>query len=109
MVKSLKTIKTLWLTITCLSLVAAFFGIFNQNVYGKVVSRDLLPGLIAQDAITIIACLVLLFLSLKTNGLSQLFCKTIRFFDRCIQSTALFFEELLRLMASLPFALKTTR
>jgi hypothetical protein len=41
--------------------------VFNQDIYSKVISRDLLPGTIAQDVITIIAGLVLLFLGLKTN------------------------------------------
>ena len=67
MVKSLKLNKTLWLLVACLALIAAFIGMFNQNIYSKVVSSNLLPGTIAQDAITIIAGLVLLFLSLKTN------------------------------------------
>ena len=67
MVKSLKSNKTLWLIVACLSLIAAFIGVFNQNIYSKVVSSNLLPGTIAQDAITISAGFVLLFLSLKTN------------------------------------------
>ncbi len=67
MIKSLKMNKTLWLLVACLSLIAAFIGVFDQNIYSKVVSRDLLPAIVTQDAITIIAGLVLLFLSLKTN------------------------------------------
>jgi hypothetical protein len=59
--------KVLWLVVACLSLIAAFIGVFNQDVYSKVVSPRLLPGTIAQDAITIIAGLVLLFLGLRTN------------------------------------------
>lgn len=59
--------KTLWLLVACLSLIAAFTGVFNQNTYSKVVSSIWLPGTISQDAITIIAGLALLFLSLKTN------------------------------------------
>ncbi|MCK4490811.1 MAG: hypothetical protein KAU23_11145 [Anaerolineales bacterium] len=67
MIKNLKVHKALWLLIACLSLVAACIGVFNQDIYSKVVSSDWLPGTIAQDAITIIVGLVLLFLSLKTN------------------------------------------
>ena len=67
MIKNLKMNKALWLLVACLSLVAAFIGVYNQNIYSNVVSSNLLPGTIAQDAITIIAGLVLLFLSLKTN------------------------------------------
>ena len=67
MIKNHKVHKALWLLIACLSLIAACIGVFNQDIYSKVVSSDWLPGTIAQDAITIIVSLVLLFLSLKTN------------------------------------------
>jgi hypothetical protein len=67
MIKRLKANKTLWLLVACLSLIAAFIGVFDQNIYSKVVSRDLLPTIVTQDAITTIAGLVLMFLSLKIN------------------------------------------
>lgn len=67
MIGNLKANKTLWVSIASLSLVAACIGVFNQDVYGKVISYDLLPGTVAQDAITIIASVVLLYLSLKTT------------------------------------------
>jgi hypothetical protein len=41
--------------------------VFNQEIYSKVISLDLLPGTVAQDTITIIVGLVLLFLSLTSN------------------------------------------
>jgi hypothetical protein len=67
MIKNLKLNKTLWLLVACLSLIAASIGVFNQDVYSQVVTSKLLPGTVAQDAITIIAGLVLLILSLTTR------------------------------------------
>ena len=70
MIRNLKVNKTLWLLLACLSLIAAFIGVFNQDIYSKVISQDLLPGTISQDLITLIAGLILLFLSLKTSDTS---------------------------------------
>jgi hypothetical protein len=53
--------------VASLSLIAACTGVFNQEIYSKVVSRDLLPGTVAQDAISIIVGFVLLFLSLTST------------------------------------------
>ena len=67
MVRNLKLNKTLWLLVAFLSLVAAIIGVFNQDIYSKVLGQDLLPGTISQDVITIIAGLALLFLSFRTD------------------------------------------
>lgn len=63
MVDNLKINRVLWLLIAGLSLIVACIGVFNQNIYSTVISSDLLPGTVAQDAITIIAGLILMFLS----------------------------------------------
>ena len=67
MIKNLKANKTLWLLIAGLSLIAASIGVLNQNIYIKVIKSDLLPGTVAQDVITIIASLLLLFLIARIN------------------------------------------
>lgn len=67
MVKNLKANKTLWLLIAGLSLIAASIGVLNQNIYIQVIESDLLPGTVAQDVITIIASLLLLFLIARIN------------------------------------------
>ena len=67
MIKNLRINKTLWLIVASLSLIVACIGVFNQDVYSKVISFDLLPGTVAQDAITILVGLGLLFLSLRTD------------------------------------------
>lgn len=71
MIRNLKTNKSLWLLVASLSLIAAFIGVFNQNIYSSVVSSKWLPGTIAQDVITIIAGLFLLFSSIKTNEVDR--------------------------------------
>lgn len=68
MIKSLQKNKFLWLLVSFLSLIAALVGVFNQDIYSKVVGSNWLPGTISQDVITIIAGLVLFFLSLRING-----------------------------------------
>jgi hypothetical protein len=67
MIKNLKINKILWLLASCLSLISALTGVFNPNIYGKVISNNMLPGVIAQDATTIMVGLLLLFLCWKTN------------------------------------------
>lgn len=64
MINNLGKVRKLWLVVSGLSLVAASIGVFNQNIYSKVVSLEILPGTISQDLITIIISLVLLILSL---------------------------------------------
>jgi len=71
MIRNLKANKILWISIASLSLVAACIGVFNQDVYEKVISYDLLPGTVAQDVITIIASVVLLSLSLKVKDTDE--------------------------------------
>ncbi len=67
MINNLGKNKKLWLIVASLSLIVALIGVFYQNIYSKVVSNDVLPGVISQDIITIIISLILLLLSLKIN------------------------------------------
>ncbi|MBT7072254.1 MAG: hypothetical protein HN975_15325 [Anaerolineae bacterium] len=67
MIKNLEINKKIWLSAAFLSLIAALVGVFNQDVYSAVLRADLLPGTISQDFVTILAAIVLLFLSLKTD------------------------------------------
>lgn len=60
-------IKRLWFLVAILSLIAATIGVFQQNIYSKVVSDDVLPGVISQDIITIIISLILILLSFTLN------------------------------------------
>jgi hypothetical protein len=67
MIKNPTINKVLWFLIASLALIAAGIGVFNQDIYRKVISTDLLPGTVAQDIITILAGLVLLYLSFMTK------------------------------------------
>lgn len=67
MLDNIKRNKRLWLITAVVSLVPAFIGVFYQNIYIKVASRDVLSGMVSQDLITIVIGLVLLIFSLKIN------------------------------------------
>jgi hypothetical protein len=54
-IENLATNKALWMLIASMALIAACIGGFNQDIYSKVVSTDLLSGAIAQDVVTILA------------------------------------------------------
>lgn len=70
MIKNLEKNKKLWLIVASLSLVAAVIGVFNQDIYSKVISDEVLPGVISQDIITIIISSILLFFSLKLKDIN---------------------------------------
>lgn len=59
--------KKSWLLLPILSLVASSVGVFNPNIYSKVVSTEVLPGTISQDLITFILSIILLILILTTK------------------------------------------
>jgi hypothetical protein len=67
MIKNPTINKVLWFLIASLALIAAGIGVINQDIYRKVISTDLLPGTVAQEFITILAGLVLLYLSFMTK------------------------------------------
>ncbi len=67
MINNLEKNKKLWMIVAGLSLIAALIGVFYQDVYSKVISSDVLPGVVSQDIITIIISLILLILSLTIN------------------------------------------
>lgn len=59
--------KRSWLLLPILSLVASSVGVFNPNIYSKVVSTEVLPGTISQDLITFILSIILVVLILTTK------------------------------------------
>jgi len=68
MINDLRIQKILWIVISALSLIAAMSGVLKPDLYGKVISSDFLPGIIAQDLTTIISVLLLLYLGLRTTA-----------------------------------------
>lgn len=67
MIENLEKNKVVWSVVAILSLIASITGVLHQNIYSKVVSHDVLPGVISQDIITIIVCFGLLAMIFKTK------------------------------------------
>jgi uncharacterized membrane protein (DUF4010 family) len=64
MLQNLTKNRYLWLSLACLALLSSVVGVFRRDIYAEVVSREVLPGTISQDVVTIILALALLVLSL---------------------------------------------
>lgn len=60
--------KKSWLLLSILSLVASSVGVFNPNIYNKVISTEVLPGTVSQDLITLILSVILFVLGLTTKS-----------------------------------------
>jgi len=59
--------RMLWLLAGLLSLGVALVGVLSPSIYDQVVSREILPGTISQDGMTVAAALVLLFLAARVQ------------------------------------------
>lgn len=55
MIRNLRTHRVLWLTAGLLSLAASVVGVVNPGMYEPVVSREIMPGVLSQDLMTIAA------------------------------------------------------
>lgn len=58
---TLKINKTMWLLVALMSLAASLFGVLNRDIYTKVVSNEIMPGVLAQDLFTIVVSIIALF------------------------------------------------
>lgn len=67
MLRNLGTHRILWLLAGLLSLGVALVGVLSPSIYDQVVSREILPGVISQDGMTVVASLVLLFLAARVQ------------------------------------------
>ena len=67
MIDNIFTNRTLWFLNGLLSLVAAVIGVVNFEIYDGVVGAEILPGVVSQDVLTIVAAVLLLFLSLRSS------------------------------------------
>lgn len=65
MVQNISTNKVLWLLTALLSLAAALVGVFNPDIYSKVVNSALMPGVFGQDLMTIVASVIILLLAIR--------------------------------------------
>lgn len=67
MVPNIKTAKLLWILTEILTLVAAAGGLFVKGIYDDLFQADYLPGAVAQDVITILLSVLLIFLIYATQ------------------------------------------
>ena len=67
MIRNLGANRILWLLNALLSLIAAFAGVLRPGIYSRVVSTEILPGVISQDWLTVLAGFILLFFTLRGN------------------------------------------
>ena len=67
MIKNINTYRKIWVFLGVLSLIAAGFSISNIEIYKTVVSKNILPGTISQDIITLIVSFLLIYIGLKVN------------------------------------------
>jgi hypothetical protein len=67
MVDNLRTNKILWFLNGLLALLAAVVGVANLDIYDGVVGSEILPGVLSQDILTILAALLLLFLTFRSR------------------------------------------
>jgi hypothetical protein len=65
MIQNLGRNRILWLFNATLSLIAAFSGVLRPSIYSAVVSAEILPGVISQDLLTVLAAVILLFFTLR--------------------------------------------
>jgi len=65
MIQNLGKNRILWVSVALLSLIAALLGVANPGLYSQVVSTELMPGVLSQDLMTIIASIVVLFLTVR--------------------------------------------
>jgi hypothetical protein len=73
MINNLRTNKILWLLTGLLSLASALTGILIPDIYNRVISNSIMPGVYGQDIMTVAASLVLLLLTItaKERGLKR--------------------------------------
>ncbi len=67
MIKNIRTNKIIWVVTAALSLVTALVGMLNTSIYDKVISNDIMPGVLGQDLITIAASVIILLLVFRTK------------------------------------------
>lgn len=67
MLANLTTNRRLWLTTATLALLAAALGLLQPTIYGPVIPDRILPGVVAQDALTVVLALAALALAWRVR------------------------------------------
>lgn len=65
MVRHLGRHRVLWLLTALLALVAAGAGVVRPSIYDDVVSESIMPGVLSQDLLALVAAVVVIVLSLR--------------------------------------------
>jgi len=73
MINNGRKLRVLWIILGLLSLMASSIGVFNPNIYDKVLDASILPATIVQDLMTMFVSLLVIVLALRfdTNQLRQ--------------------------------------
>jgi len=67
MIKNINVYKKIWILLGTLSVLVSGFSVVNIDVYNQVVSKDILPGTISQDIITLFVGFLLIYIGLKVG------------------------------------------
>jgi len=67
MSRNFTTTKVLWFTTGLLTLFVAAAGIITPAIYGSVVAPDILPGVLAQDLMSLLAAVTVIILAVRTK------------------------------------------
>lgn len=67
MIRNFTKNKILWFLNALLSFIAALTGVFNTGIYDRVVSGTIMPGVFAQDLMTLVASCIILVLIFRTR------------------------------------------
>ncbi len=65
--RHLHTNKILWILLAVLSLVAAAVGLASPGVYARVVTREVMPGVLSQDGMTLVAAIIMVILAARAK------------------------------------------
>lgn len=67
MIKDLGINRGLWLANGLLALVASVVGVVSFDIYKGVAGSEVLPGIVSQDVLTVVAAVLLLFLGVRSQ------------------------------------------
>ena len=60
--------KLLWSITALCSFAAALVGVLNPGIYSRVISSDMMPAVMGQDLMTILAAIIILVLTFLTKA-----------------------------------------
>jgi multisubunit Na+/H+ antiporter MnhF subunit len=67
MMRNLGTNRLLWVLLAGLSFIAAAIGVASPGVYARVVTREVMPGVLSQDWMTLVAAIIMVILAARAK------------------------------------------